>query len=95
MLIVWRIIAVADALARGFSLRRSYWLPMTVAMVLRSDLAATFSRGVLRLLGTFVGLTFVILAIPRFAGQGVAPVLAIAASHLHPLGGKPLTTSSR
>jgi uncharacterized membrane protein YccC len=53
-LAVW--VALGDALARGFGLQRSYWLPMTVAIVLKPDFAATFSRGVLRLAGTFAGL---------------------------------------
>ncbi len=49
-------VAVADALGRGAHWGRSYWLPMTVAIVLKPDFTATFSRGVLRLVGTFVGL---------------------------------------
>ncbi len=49
-------VALGDAFARGFELRRSYWLPMTIAIVLKPDFTATFSRGVLRLAGTFVGL---------------------------------------
>ena len=49
-------VAIGDALARGFMLRRSYWLPMTIAIVLKPDFTATFSRGVLRLAGTFAGL---------------------------------------
>ena len=72
-------IAVGDALARGFSLRRSYWLPMTVAIVLRSDFAATFSRGVLRLFGTFAGLIFATLLFHALPADTLAPVLAIAA----------------
>jgi uncharacterized membrane protein YccC len=50
-------VAMGDALARGFGLQRSYWLPMTIAIVLKPDFAATFSRGVLRLSGTFAGLS--------------------------------------
>ncbi len=49
-------IMIGDTIARGFDLRRSYWLPMTVAIVLKPDFTATFSRGVLRLAGTFIGL---------------------------------------
>ncbi len=49
-------VAVGDALSRGFALPRSYWLPMTVAIVLKPDFTATFSRGVLRLAGTLAGL---------------------------------------
>ncbi len=72
-------IAVGDALARGFNLRRAYWLPMTVAMVLRSDFAATFSRGVLRLSGTFAGLIFATALFHALPAGSLAPVLAIAA----------------
>jgi uncharacterized membrane protein YccC len=49
-------VALGDAIARGFELRRSYWLPMTISIVLKPDFTATFSRGVLRLAGTFAGL---------------------------------------
>ena len=51
-------VLLGDALARGFELRRPYWLPMTIAIVLKPDFTATFSRGVLRLAGTFAGLAF-------------------------------------
>ena len=50
-------IAVGDGLARGLSWPRPYWVPMTIAIVLKPDFSATFSRGVLRLAGTFVGLS--------------------------------------
>ncbi|MBZ5594146.1 MAG: FUSC family protein [Acidobacteriia bacterium] len=49
-------VAAGDGLARGLELPRSYWLPMTIAIVLKPDFTATFSRGVLRLAGTFAGL---------------------------------------
>ncbi len=48
-------IAIGDALGRSFGMQRPYWIPMTIAIVLRPDFSATFSRGVLRLIGTFVG----------------------------------------
>ncbi len=51
-------IAIGDGLGRGLEWRRSYWLPMTIAIVLKPDFTATFSRGVLRLIGTFLGLVF-------------------------------------
>ena len=51
-------VAAADALARSMGWRRTYWAPMTVAIVLKPDFTTTFSRGVLRLAGTFVGLAF-------------------------------------
>ena len=49
-------IAIGDLIARIFSLPRSYWLPMTIALVLKPDFGSTFSRGVLRLAGTYLGL---------------------------------------
>lgn len=49
-------VAVGGVLSRGLGWRRSYWLPMTVAIVLKPDFTSTFSRGVLRLAGTFAGL---------------------------------------
>jgi len=51
-------VGAGDALALGSGVRRPYWLPMTVAIVLKPDFTATFSRGVLRLAGTFAGLLF-------------------------------------
>jgi uncharacterized membrane protein YccC len=49
-------IAVGEGLARGLNWPRPYWVPMTIAIVLKPDFSATFSRGVLRLAGTFAGL---------------------------------------
>ena len=50
-------VAAGGVLSRILGWRRSYWLPMTVAIVLKPDFTSTFSRGVLRLAGTFAGLT--------------------------------------
>ena len=47
---------LGDALGIAFGLSRSYWIPMTVAIVLKPDFSSTFSRGILRLIGTFAGL---------------------------------------
>jgi uncharacterized membrane protein YccC len=49
-------VALADVLSRSLGWHRAYWAPMTVAIVLKSDFTTTFSRGVLRLAGTFTGL---------------------------------------
>ena len=48
-------VAIGEALGQSLGLTRAYWAPMTVAIVLKPDFSATFSRGVLRLAGTFVG----------------------------------------
>ena len=44
------------ALSRLLKLPHGYWLPMTAAIVLRADFAATFNFGLLRVLGTVLGL---------------------------------------
>jgi uncharacterized membrane protein YccC len=49
-------ITIGQAIAGGFALQRSYWLAMTIALVLKPDFGSTFSRGILRLTGTYVGL---------------------------------------
>lgn len=49
-------VTAADALGRALGWYRPYWLPLTVNVVLKPDFSSTFSRGVLRLAGTFAGL---------------------------------------
>lgn len=49
-------IVIGTAIANAFSLQRSYWLAMTIALVLKPDFGSTFSRGALRLAGTYLGL---------------------------------------
>lgn len=43
-------------ISRSLQLPHGYWLPMTAAIVLRPDFAATFNFGLLRVLGTVLGL---------------------------------------
>jgi uncharacterized membrane protein YccC len=49
-------LGIGDTLGREVSLQRTYWIPMTIAIVLKPDFTTTLSRGVLRLAGTFAGL---------------------------------------
>lgn len=49
-------VAIGDAIGRSVDWMRTYWIPMTVAVILKPDFGSTFSRGALRLLGTFSGL---------------------------------------
>jgi uncharacterized membrane protein YccC len=48
--------AIGEALGREMSWRRSVWLPMTVIIVLKPEFTTTFTRGLLRVGGTIVGL---------------------------------------
>jgi uncharacterized membrane protein YccC len=50
------MVAIGDVLGRSISWRRTYWLPMTIVLVLKPEFASTFSRGLLRIVGTIAGL---------------------------------------
>ncbi len=49
-------LTIAGAIARATDWNRSYWIPMTVVILLRPDFAGTFSRGLQRIAGTILGL---------------------------------------
>ncbi len=49
-------LTVAMLAERWLNLTNSYWLPMTVGLVLKPDFGTTISRGLLRTAGTMVGL---------------------------------------
>jgi uncharacterized membrane protein YccC len=63
-------VGAAEAIGRAVSWQRSYWIPMTVAVILKPDFTTTFSRGLLRLSGTLAGLltaTVIYHALPTSA----------------------------
>jgi uncharacterized membrane protein YccC len=49
-------VAVAETLSRSLETPRAYWLPMTAVLVLKPEFTVTFTRGLLRIAGTMVGL---------------------------------------
>ncbi|HEU0276717.1 MAG TPA: FUSC family protein [Rhodanobacteraceae bacterium] len=62
-------IAIALLLEHQLPLSRGYWLPMTVAIVLRPDFGATWRVGLLRVAGTIGGLLLTTVFL-HFAGVG-------------------------
>jgi uncharacterized membrane protein YccC len=58
---------------------RGYWLPMTVAIVLRPDFTGTFTRGFLRLGGTLAGLIAATAIVHFLAPSFGVEILFIAA----------------
>jgi uncharacterized membrane protein YccC len=73
-------VAIGEALGRALQFQRSYWVPMTVAIVLKPDFTATFSRGLLRLVGTFAGLAFatgMVHLLPSSVGVQVAEIAVL------------------
>jgi uncharacterized membrane protein YccC len=71
-------VAAGEALGLGLHLERAYWLPMTVAIVLKPDFTATFSRGILRIAGTFAGLLLA-TALFHFLHTGIASDIVLIA----------------
>jgi uncharacterized membrane protein YccC len=49
-------VAVAETLSRSLETPRAYWLPMTAVLVLKPEFTVTFTRGLLRIAGTMIGL---------------------------------------
>jgi len=49
-------VAGGEFVARHLHLQRPYWVPMTIALVLKPDFTTTLSRGLQRLAGTLAGL---------------------------------------
>lgn len=54
-------VALGEIVARSTGLGRSYWLVMTIVLVLKPDFSSTFSRGFLRVGGTLAGLVLATL----------------------------------
>jgi uncharacterized membrane protein YccC len=49
-------LAIGEVVAHRFHGGRAYWLAMTIVLVLKQEFATTFSRGLLRIGGTILGL---------------------------------------
>jgi uncharacterized membrane protein YccC len=64
------LVALGDSLERVLPWHRSYWLPMTIVLVLKPEFTTTFSRGLLRIAGTIAGL-FLATALFRFLPDSV------------------------
>jgi uncharacterized membrane protein YccC len=71
-------VTLAAAIGRAVSWHRTYWLPMTVAIVLKPDFTATFSRGVLRVAGTLTGLAFATVLFHFVSTTVITQIILIA-----------------
>lgn len=72
-------VALALALSHALPLSRGYWLPMTVAIVLRPDFGATWRIGLLRVAGTLGGLLLTTAALHFAGAERFWPALALMA----------------
>jgi uncharacterized membrane protein YccC len=74
-LAVW--VSLGDAIGRAINGRRAYWIPMTIAVVLKPDFGSTFSRGFLRLAGTFAGLGLATVLYHIFPAAPITQLLLV------------------
>jgi uncharacterized membrane protein YccC len=77
-------VALALWLGRALGLSHGYWIPMTVAIVLRADYGATFSYGLLRVAGTLIGLvltTTLVHWLPSNAWAWLAVMAVLCAAY--------------
>jgi uncharacterized membrane protein YccC len=49
-------VAISEIISRNLEKPRAYWLPMTAVIVLKPEFTVTFTRGLLRIVGTIAGL---------------------------------------
>ncbi len=75
-------LALGVAVERYLGLAHGYWLPMTLAIVLRADFAATLSFGVQRALGTVLGLLLTTLLLNLGGGMLLSILLLGALAFL-------------
>jgi uncharacterized membrane protein YccC len=79
-------IVLAEVFAVVLSLQRSYWVPLTVALVMKPDFGSVFARAVQRAIGTAIGVVIgaaVLTLVP--SGAALLPFLALFAALL-PIG---------
>ena len=72
-------VVAATVLAEHAPLERGYWVPVTAAIVLRPDFAATYARGIARVLGTLVGVALASLIAVAVHPADVAALVVLAA----------------
>lgn len=72
-------VAIAEILSRSLETPRAYWLPMTTVLVLKPEFTVTFTRGLLRIAGTIVGLLLA-TAMFHFLPTGIGLEVALIAA---------------
>ncbi len=70
-------VGLADAIGHMISWDRTYWIPMTVAVILKPDFTTTVSRGALRLLGTVTGLMLATVLYHATPGNALTQLLLV------------------
>jgi uncharacterized membrane protein YccC len=63
------LVPATDVLTRAAGVERGYWVSLTILVVLRPDFGSTFSRSLLRVVGTLVGLLLTSLVLHYLLGD--------------------------
>ncbi len=71
-------IAIGEVVASVLGLSRPYWLPMTIALILKPEYASTISRGFTRVLGTFLGLVIATVLFHVFRSNAGVDIFLLA-----------------
>ncbi|MFJ9609216.1 FUSC family protein [Kitasatospora sp. NPDC101176] len=77
-------IAVGSAVTASYPLSKSYWLPMTIAFVLKPDLGSVFLRAVSRAVGTVLGVVVTAAVVSLTTDAWALTVIAAACVALLP-----------
>jgi len=72
-------LAIAVAISRMVGIAHGYWIPMTLAIVLKPDFAGTFQFGLLRVAGTLLGLVLTTIAMHVASGNPWQQLLLLGA----------------
>ena len=70
-------VGLADAIGHSISWDRTYWIPMTVAVILKPDFTTTVSRGAMRVLGTVTGLMLATVLYHATPGTALTQLLLV------------------
>lgn len=73
------VVTAGLAIARFSAMEHGYWIAMTAAIVLKPDFGATITYGLLRMLGTLVGLLVMSLLVDSVLGPPALRVIALDA----------------
>ncbi|KJS61611.1 FUSC family protein [Streptomyces rubellomurinus] len=69
-------IAAGAAVTAGYPLSKSYWVPMTIAFVLKPDLGSVFLRAVSRSVGTVLGVALTAALLPLTTNEWALTAIA-------------------
>ncbi|MEU1288037.1 FUSC family protein [Kitasatospora sp. NPDC005856] len=77
-------IAVGSAVTANYPLSKSYWVPMTIAFVLKPDLGSVFLRAVSRSVGTVLGVAVTAALLMAATGEWALTAMAAGCVALLP-----------